>query len=341
MKGDPGGLRRAQQTAGRGRAAIAPEKENSTSLSCRVSPAGFVEARPASHRLWLAFFLCGRVSQDDLKGGPILLTVFLRGHSAGAAAIEVALLGVWLLRPSVCLRPGFSNVFREPPRSSGNSNGRGTTKHGGHLRLSSFAARFRPRLHDTICVAARFPLGIWKTLEERGGAGFPTLPSRTTISLPICLGTVAFSARSTCLRCLAASNLPVPRRTRPSGGSPLPCGLPACNGSSDGSSHSCRGCCGHAVPVPLVRPTVPHASDGDLADGEALPSRLRSVVLGQRGPRVGRRVVRREPGSPAFSLVTCVCCALCSFPGRPRQAEAPSSQPSGQFSNAEGVCSAK
>lgn len=98
-----------------------------------------------------------------------------------------ALLGVWLLRPPFCLRPGFSVVLRDPP-STGNANVRGTTKRGGAsrtrpLRLSSFAARSPAKVAPIrFALRSLFSLGMLKTSETSGGPA-PHPPSQDDVLL--------------------------------------------------------------------------------------------------------------------------------------------------------------
>jgi hypothetical protein len=130
-----------------------------------------------------------------------------------------ALLGVWLLRPPFCLRPGFSVVLRDPP-STGNANVRGTTKRGGAsrtrpLRLSSFAARSPAKVAPIrFALRSLFSLGMLKTSETSGGAGAPpSLPGRRPLGQYVSYPLPFFQA----FRCLAApgdSLHPVIRRTR-------------------------------------------------------------------------------------------------------------------------------
>ena len=98
-----------------------------------------------------------------------------------------ALLGVWLLRPPFCLRPGFFRCVAGPPvnrkrkRTRDHKTGRGfsnTTSPSIFVR-SSFSGQ---GCTDTICIAAPFSLGMLKTSETSGGPA-PHPPSQDDVLL--------------------------------------------------------------------------------------------------------------------------------------------------------------
>ena len=204
----------------------------------------------------------------------------------------------------------------------------------------------RPRFHRYDLHCGPFSTGDAEGIGKNRGSRPPTFPPRTTSSRPICFVSVAFSARRTATLCpkpSGASPHPVLRR-------PLPAARPSRLFQPSRLQWPSRRLVSR-LPR-LMRPTGRLSTVGVPSGTASLRRRFGSrpsVTLMAAGAcfwaawttpwtTIGATGTRFASDLTRFMLSSCF---VFFAGGRPRQAEAPPSQPRGQFSDAEKACSAK